>query len=146
MRGAIVARSLLPLRPRLGGIEIPSGALKPATPRWLQPVATGCRPAECARKHRAGQRGSRPPDRLRRCAACAERAVLLDRQAELHRRFAQEAALQLGHEDRQLAARRLPNLAAGTGEPVPGPREGKEVGAAPATVSGEHRADAAMAV
>jgi len=72
--------------------------------------------------------------------------MLLDGAAERPRRLAEETGFELGGEDGQLAASRLADLAAGAREPIPGPREGEEVGAASATVSGEHRAHATMAV
>src|SRR5262249_6203431 len=128
------------------GPRLVSHTLTPATPRWL-PAS----PRALSQPSAPGHPQSRRQDLARRIglrggAACAGRAVLPDRAAERPRRLAQQAGLQLGDEDRQLAAGRLADLAAGTGEPVPGPREREKIGAASVTVSGEHRADAAISV
>ena len=57
-----------------------------------------------------------------------------------------ERGLEVGRQDAQLALAGAPRAALGPGEAVPGPREGQEVGAAAATVGGEHRAHPAAAV
>jgi hypothetical protein len=72
--------------------------------------------------------------------------VVFDRLVELQPVRLREAVFELGHEDAQLARRRLPAGLSGACEAVPRSRERQEIGALAAAVGREHRADAAVIV
>jgi hypothetical protein len=73
-------------------------------------------------------------------------AVLRDRFVEAGSRLAHEAALQLTHEDVQLALGDRAHLPSGAGKPIPGASEREKVGARTPAVRRQHRAHAAVAV
>jgi hypothetical protein len=83
---------------------------------------------------------------LRELAAPEQRVVLGYRPVQVELRVVHEAALQLSHEDLELAPGRGACAPARAGEAVPGPGKGQEVRARSPAMRGQHRAHAAGAV